>query len=127
MADALASMGVSMMDFEAYTKSEIGEFAWNTFVPYISYGDDITNEENIAYWESVGMKYEYHDEDDPERKWISMVPMSYYEDAPAEEAAEETPVAIEEEVPVEEEIVTEEAKSEEAEIEVPAEEEKETE
>ena len=123
MADALASMGVSMMDFEAYTKSEIGEFAWNTFVPYISYGDDITNEENIAYWESVGMKYEYHDEDDPEHKWISMVPMSYYEDAPAEEV----PVAIEEEVPVEEEIVTEEAKSEEAEIEVPAEEEMETE
>ncbi|MBQ9611971.1 MAG: hypothetical protein IJV14_05210 [Lachnospiraceae bacterium] len=114
MADVMASMGVTMMDFEAYTKSEIGEYAWNSFVPYMEYGDDITNEDNIAYWASLGMKYEFHDEDDPAHQWISMVPIEDVEAAPEEETAEETAPEEEAAPAAEEAEPAEEAPAEEA-------------
>ena len=57
-------MGVAGMDFDAYIRSEIGEFGITSNSILVNYGGDLENEENAAYWESIGLKLEAHDIED---------------------------------------------------------------
>lgn len=85
------SMGVSGMDFDAYIRSEIGEFGITSNSMLVKYGSDLESEENIAYWESIGMKHEAHDIENvneqwrvADNAWVSLTPLSAYEEENAD-------------------------------------------
>ena len=84
-------MGVAGMDFDAYIRSEIGEFGITSNSILVNYGGDLENEENIAYWESIGLKLEAHDIEDvnemwrvADNAWVTLTPLSAYEDENAD-------------------------------------------